>query len=212
MKYVRILLIALTSFLVLAVAFVFVAGWSISRAFEGASHDADINRLGDVFKGRVGSTLASGDNHSQAQSENNLGAIEYYKKNPQQLQKDKAYFETWHSAAAIAVSGLDTGHHLNEWTRSTDVTWVSESNKKDFWGHAFCIRSTESEAVVVSPGPSAVSSLDCTSINLPQKEIDQMSHGRLNFHPSGALVLFVQRSHLSPTAPLTVANSSRHRG
>ncbi len=200
MKYVRLFLIILASSLVLGFAFLFVAGRSISSAFEGVSRHGESNELADVFKAELGATLARADAQSQVpRGTGAAGLIEYYKKNPQQLQRDKATYETWHSAATIATSSVEDGHHLKTWTKSTDISWVSESNKNDFWGHAFCVRSSGIEAVVVSPGPNAVSSLDCASINLPQKEIDQMSRGRLNFHPSGVVVLPYNRAHLAPT-------------
>jgi len=201
-RYVRITLIVIASVVVFGVAGWFFAVWEVQRAFESAAQGGGLKQLADVLQATVGATLARSDSNLQLEAgASNVGAITYYQKNPQQLQRDKKYFETWHSALAIADSGRENGHQLSGWESSAAITWIAPSQKTDAWGHTFCVQSDQQQTIVVSPGPQALSSLDCNTLKVTVEELAQMSQGRLNPHASGALILLVKRSsNRGPTA------------
>ncbi len=157
-----------------------------------------LRHLADVLEASVGSTLARGDAQLQPGTATSEGALAFYQKNPQALQPDKRYFETWHSALAIADAGRKSEHQLGRWESSTAATWIAPSQRTDAWGHAFCVQSDQQQTIVVSPGPQALSSLDCNSLKVSDDELVQMPQGRLNPHASGALILFVKKSGVGP--------------
>jgi hypothetical protein len=199
MKYIRIFLVVVASLAVLCIAGWLFVGWSINQAFQPAVKEGGgLRQLADVLEASVGSTLARGDAQLQPGRATGEGTLAFYQKNPQALQRDKRYFETWHSALAIADAGRKSEHQLGRWESSTAATWVAPSQKTDAWGHAFCVQSDQQETIVVSPGPQALSSLDCNSLKVSEDELGQMPQGRLNPHASGALILFVRKSGVEP--------------
>lgn len=205
MKYIRIFLVVVASLAVLCIAGWLFVGWSISRAFQPAmNEDGGLRQLSDVLEASVGSTLARGDAQLELGKAAGEGALAFYQRNPQALQRDKRYFETWHSALAIADAGRKGEHQLGRWESSTAASWVASSQRTDAWGHAFCVQSDQQETIVVSPGPQALSSLDCNSLKITGEELAQMPQGRLNPHASGALILFVKKSADGPSATDTV--------
>jgi hypothetical protein len=205
MKYIRIFVMVVASLAVLGIAGWFFVGWSISRAFQPAMKEGGgFRQLADVLQASVGSTLARGDAQLQPGRAPGEGALAFYQKNPQSLQRDKRYFETWHSALAIADTGRKSEHQLGRWENSTAATWIAPSQRTDAWGHAFCVQSDQRQTIVVSPGPQALSSLDCKSLKVSEDELAQMPQGRLNPHASGALILFVKKSADGPSATDTV--------
>jgi hypothetical protein len=210
MKYIRIFVVVVASLSVLGIAGWFFVGWSISRAFQPALKEGGgFRQLADVLEASVGSTLARGDAQLQAGRATGNGALAFYQKNPQALQRDKKYFETWHSALAIADVGRKGEHQLGRWESSTAATWIASSQRMDAWGHAFCVQSDQQETIVVSPGPQALSSLDCNTLKITEKELAQMPQARLNPHVSGVLILFVKKSADGPSATDTVDLKNR---
>jgi len=200
-KYVRISLVVLASIAVLGIAGRYFVEWSLNRAFQPAMKEGGgLRQLADVVEASLGSTLARGDARLQPGEAVGEGALAYYQKNPQALQRDKKYFETWHSALAIADAGRKGQQKPGRWESSTAASWVAPSQRTDAWGHAFCVQSDQQETIVVSPGPQALSSLDCNNLKVTGKELAQMPQGRLNPHASGALILFVKRSNTGPIA------------
>jgi hypothetical protein len=205
MRYIRIFLLVVASLAVVCIAGWLFVGWSINQAFQPALKEGGgLRQLADVLEASVGSTLARGDARLQPGEAAGEGALAYYQKNPQALQRDKKYFETWHSALAIADAGRKGEHQLGQWESSTAATWIVPSQRTDAWGHAFCVQSDQQETIVVSPGPQALSSLDCNTLKITEKELDQMPQARLNPHASGALILFVKKSADGPSATDTV--------
>ena len=203
-KYIRISLVVLVVLVVLGVAGRYFVEWSLNRAFQPAMKEGGgLRQLTDVLEASVGSTLARGDARLQPGEAPGQGALAYYQKNPQALQRDKKYFETWHSALAIADAGLRGEHQLGRWENSTAASWIASSQRTDAWGHAFCVQSDQQETIVVSPGPQALSSLDCNSLKITGEELAQMPQGRLNPHASGALILFVKKSADGRVAQVT---------
>lgn len=216
MKYLRIFFIVTGSLAVLGAAGWFLVGWTISGAFEpGLKEGGGLRQLADVLEASVGNTLARGDARLQPGQPRGEGALAYYQKNPEALRRDKKYFETWHSALAIADAARNGEQKLGQWESTTAASWITPSQRTDAWGHAFCVQSDQQETIVVSPGPQALSSLDCNSLKVTGKELTQMPQGRLNPHASGALILYVKRSRVGPTgnsaAGLTAASKSGFR-
>ena len=200
-KYIRISLVVLATLVVLGIAGRYFVEWSLNRAFQPAMKEGGgLRQLADVLEASVGSTLARGDARLQPGEAKGEGALTYYQKNPQALQRDKKYFETWHSALAIADAGRKSEQKLGRWESSTAASWIAPSQKTDAWGHAFCVQSDQQETIVVSPGPQALSSLDCNSLKITGEELAQMSQARLNPHASGALILFVKKASDGPSA------------
>jgi hypothetical protein len=194
-KYIRISLVVLVVFVVLGVAGRYFVEWSLNGAFQPATREGGgFRQLADVFEASVGSTLARGDARLESRQATGEGALAYYQKNPQTLQLDKKYFETWQSALAIADAGRKGNQQLGQWESSTAASWITSSQKTDAWGHAFCVQSDQEETIVVSPGPHAVGSLDCSSLKLAREDLAHMLKARLNPHASGVLILFVKRS------------------
>lgn len=205
MKYLRISLLVVAALAVIGIAGWYFVGWSLNRAFQSATQEGGgFRQLADVLEASVGSTLARGDARSQPGEAKGEGALTYYQKNPQALQRDKKYFETWHSALAIADAGRKGEQQLGRWESSTAASWITPSQRADAWDHAFCVQSDQQETIVVSPGPQALSSLDCNSLKITGEELAQMPQGRLNPHASGALILFVKKSADGPSATDTV--------
>ena len=194
MKYARIVLVVIASAAVLAVGIWCFLGWTVNRAFTSAAQDGSFQKLSDVVQAAVGSTLARGDVRLKPGETMGQGALAFYQKNPQALQRDKSYFQTWHRALAIADAGRKGEHQLGRWESSAAATWIGPSQKTDAWGHAFCVESDQTQTIVVSPGPQALSSLDCNTLRISEDELAQMPQSRLNPHASGALILFVKRS------------------
>jgi hypothetical protein len=111
MKYVRSIVIVLAALAVLGIAGWYFVGWSLNRAFQSAAQEGGgLRQLADVLEASVGSTLARGDAQLQAGRATGEGTLAFYQKNPQALQRDKRYFETWHSALAIADAGRKSEH------------------------------------------------------------------------------------------------------
>lgn len=200
-KYIRITLVVLVVLIVLGVAGRYFVEWSLNRAFQPAMKEGGgFQQLADVLKASVGNSVARGDARLEPGEATGDGALAYYQKNPKALQRDKKYFETWHSALAIADAGRKSEQKPGRWESSTAASWIAPSQRTDAWGHAFCVQSDHKETIVVSPGPQAVGSLDCSSVKITGEELDQMPQGRLNPHTSGALILFVKKPSDGPFA------------
>ncbi len=192
MKYVRIVLVVVASLAVLGVAGWYLIGWSVSRAFKSPTQEGDFRRLFDAVEASIGSTLAPADVQLRPGKAAGEGALAFYQKNPQALQRDRKYFETWSSALAIADAGRKCEHQTSRWESSTALRWIAPLQRTDSWGHAFCVQSDHQQTIVVSPGPQALSSLDCSTLKVSEDELAKMPRGRLNPHSSGVLILFVK--------------------
>lgn len=176
------LIVACTvSALVTAFAYWFVS-WNLNRSFQ----KADWGALQALIEAPLGEVVTA-----KLVSQSGPGAIPYYQEHPGVLQRDKRYFQTWRSAVLIAASMQRRGQSADEWTSSTSIPWLPLSEKTDPWGHAFCIQSTPVRLVVVSPGPQALASMDCRTLELPESTLAKMTPARLNVDSSGALVFLV---------------------
>ena len=121
---------------------------------------------------------------------NNGGWIDHYKEHPEQLQHDKKYFETWNSAVLIASTAQKDKRRL-DWNSSVGLSWILPAQKTDAWGHAFCIHSDQEQIAIVSPGPRAFASLDCSALRFSNENLAELPSGRLVSGPSGVLILHI---------------------
>jgi len=196
MKYIRIFLLIVVCGAVLAVGTWCLLGWIVSRSFRVATAEPSFQQLSDVLQASVGGTLTRGDIRFRPNTTTGAGAMAFYSKNPQALQQDKQYFKTWSSALFIANTFLK-GRRVAGWASSESAAEIGRSEKTDSWGHPFCIRVDAQRAVVVSAGPKAIGSLDCTTLNLSDSELSQMAQGRLNPHASGGLILILNKANVT---------------
>jgi hypothetical protein len=133
-KYIRVILVVVAALAVLGVAGRYFLEWSLNRAFQPAMKEGGgLRQLADVLEASVGSTLARGDARLQPGEATGQGALAYYQKNPQALQRDKKYFETWHSALAIADAGRKSEHQQGQWVSSAAANWIAPSQRADAW-------------------------------------------------------------------------------
>lgn len=186
MKHIRLIIVCAVVGASLGAGAWFLAVWSARRAVESALNGEGARRLSDVVEATLGNVLARGKFQSAPAD---AGAIRYYEEHPGELQRDKEYFQTWHSALLIAISARDHKQVIEGWTTSTKIPWISPSNQTDAWGHPFCILSSQERVVVVSPGPLALASLDCGTLRITDSDLAKMVPDRLNIESSGALVL-----------------------
>jgi hypothetical protein len=193
--YISIILVVIVVIAALVAAYPYFIKWYLNGVFEPAmAEGGGIQKLADAMEASIGSTLARGDARLQpGGSAGGEGILSYYEKNPQALQRDKKYFQTWFSAMNIAEASGKLAHRPGRWANSAEVDWVAPSHRTDAWGHAFCIQSDQQKTIVVSPGPQALSSLNCNTLKIPKEDLARMPRGRLNPLPSGALILFVNK-------------------
>jgi len=191
MKYIRVILVVVASLAVLGVAGWYFVRWNLNRSLQRVSREGGFRKLLDVAEASVGSAAARDDVHPQRGNAADEGALDYYQKNPQALQRDKKNFETWSSALLIADAAHKGGVETSGWRSSATLSWIPASRRADAWGRAFCVESDRQRAIVVSPGPQALSSLDCSTLKVPNDDLARMRRGMLNRHPSGVLIVFL---------------------
>jgi len=193
------MILVVASIAVIGIAVWYFMGWALAGAFRSSMESKEFEQLSSVLEASIGSTVARGDvQFRPGRPQSPQGAIPYYQAHPEELQRDRQYFQTWSSALAIARSSLENGHQLKNWESCTELTWIPPSQRADSWGHAFCIQSDQQRAIVVSAGPQAMGSLDCKTLKIPEDGLARMPHGRLTQHPSGALILVVKGSAQTP--------------
>lgn len=191
MRHFRMLLGAVALAAALGIVGWVLVGWIIRGAFESATQKGGLQELLGGVEASVGSTLARGDIPMQPGKTAGEGALAFYQRNPQALQRDKKYFETWSAALAIARESIRSRHESGGWESSTAVAWIPASHRTDSWGHAFCVQSAQHQAIVLSPGPQALGSLECSTVRLSEDELAKVPRGRLTPGASGALILVV---------------------
>jgi len=150
--------------------------------------EANWQALGDVFEASLGAASTVGAPHQGVAD--GQGAASYYQQHPDELERDKRCGQTIRAALEIAISARDSQQSVVR-TASTNIEWVSPSDRMDGWGHAFCVRSGPQRTVVVSPGWRETGSFDCSTLNLTEEDLAKMVPRRLNVQASGALVFFL---------------------
>ena len=168
-------------------------GWSINRAFQSAREEGDFKKISDVVQASVGSALATGE----VKSVGSEGVLNIYRRDTQRLKRDRAYFATLTAALNVAHSASLSKNKAEKWQSSGQLGSVLPSERTDAWGHQFCVESNRQQTVVVSAGPKALSGLDCNSLSIESIELMNLPKGRLNQHPSGALILLLPNSSSS---------------
>jgi hypothetical protein len=193
-KHIFIILVVSVAIAALAVATPYFIRWSLKRAFKPALEESDgIEKVADALEASIGRTLARGDFRLQPGEGKSEGVLSYYQKDPQALQRDKKYYETWISALAIADASGKLERHPGRWESSASAAWVDPSRRTDAWGHAFCIRPDQRQTIILSPGPEALSSIDCNTLKIREADLARMPRTRLNPLASGALIMVVRR-------------------
>jgi hypothetical protein len=173
------MMVAILAVAVLSGAVYSFVMWNLKRSFQ----KTDPQAFQDLFEASLGQAATAREGIQPGP-----GAIQYYRDHPEELQRDKRYFETYGSALMIATSVQERKQSIEEWTASTQLEWIPPSNKTDAWGHPFCIRSSPHRIVVVSPGPTS-GPLDCRTLDIAEADLSKMTSARLNVQPSGALVV-----------------------
>jgi hypothetical protein len=163
--------------------------WSVRRTFAETHFDG----LTNLLKASAGRSVVNADSHVDlAQRESHSGILEFYQDHPDEMKKDKALFQTWSAALRMADSALER-RGLSEWQSSESVSWILSSERDDAWRHPFCLKVDHGVGVVVSAGPEALAPLTCSKIALSPGQLSSLKQGRLNRHPSGALILMLRR-------------------
>ena len=156
MKRVHVVLIIVAAVAVLGVGVWYFAIWSVKGAFESAAQQG-FEPLAGVLKATVGGTIARGDIRFELNSgAESSGAIDLYRNNPQALQRDKEYFDTWSSAMAIARETLQRGHQFTKW-QSSQKSCLDSSATQDRWlGPRFLCQIGSATHNSCQPRPSSV--------------------------------------------------------
>lgn len=188
-KLYRRLAVGVCLMLVLFVGVWYLGVWSVRRTFEETHFDG----LSSLLEASAGRSLANAGSHVDlAQHESSAGILEFYRGHPDEMKKDKALFQTWSAALRMADSALEH-HGLSEWQSSESVSWILSGEREDAWCHPFCLKADQDVSVVVSARPQALAPLTCSKTALSPDQLSSLKQGRLNRHPSGALILFLKR-------------------
>lgn len=188
-KLYRRLAIAACLAFVLSIGAWYFGVWSVRQTFEETHFDG----LSNLLEASAGRSLANADSHVDlAQRESPASILEFYQGHPDEMKKDKALFQTWSTALRMADSALDR-NGLSEWQSSESVSWILPGERDDAWRHPFCLKADQGVSIVVSAGPEALAPLTCSKIALSADQLGSFKQGRLNRHPSGALILVVRR-------------------
>jgi hypothetical protein len=166
--------------LVLSGAAYWFAEWNLSRSFRRV----DWNGLQESVQAPLGEALTA-----RPTAQTGPGAIQFYREHPEAMQRDASYVITWRSATVLGNSVRGHQQQLSGWTSSADLARTPPDGRTDAWGHTFCVRSSAKRLAVVSPGPEAPASFDCSTLTITESDIATMVPGRLNIQPSGVLVL-----------------------
>jgi hypothetical protein len=175
--------------LVLFVGVWYFGVWSVRRTFEETHFDG----LSNLLEASAGRSLANADSQVElVQPGSSAGILGFYQSHADEMKKDKALFQTWSIALRMADSALERSG-LSEWQSSESVSWILPGERADAWRHPFCLKADQGVSVVVSAGPQALAPLTCDKIALSSDQLSSFKQGRLNRHPSGALILVVRR-------------------
>src|SRR5262249_18943621 len=158
--------------------------WAV-RATVDAAMQHDLEPLSGVVKATVGETLARGDQKlnlgsPQPKGAVEIGAIDFYRNNPDQLKRGRQYFDTWYSALLVADASAAEHRALDQWEGASNLLTVSELQRRDGWGHEFCVMRGSERIEVISSGPGALGGLNCDTIHVSDKELAQMPTGQLH--------------------------------
>jgi len=175
----------------LSVGFWYLGVWAVGQTFQ----ESGLDGLSSLLEAAVGGSLANRSGHLQpSQGMRDQGVIAFYRRHPDKLKEDRAYFRTWVAALAVGNSALEY-NGMVQWQDSEAFDRISSAERHDAWGHLFCVMANKGIAIVVSPGPDALSSLRCDELRISKAELESLPHARLNKHPSGALILVLTTSN-----------------
>lgn len=187
-KFIRRLIFSLGLMAILVTGFWYLGVWSVRRTFEETYFDG----LTNLLEASAGRALSNADAHYEVSGAPPEGMISFYAQHPEALRNDKELFRTW--SAALSAADYALQHHSPpEWQSSLSLDWIAPENAYDAWNHPFCLKTAHGVSVVVSAGPQALAPLACGKIALPLGQLSSLKQGRLNRHPSGALILVLKR-------------------
>ena len=187
-KFIRRLIFGLGLMAVLATGFWYFGVWSVRRTFEETHFDG----LSNLLEASAGRALSNAAAHYEVSETSSDGVMSFYAQHPEAIKNDKELFRTWSAALSVADSALQH-HGPPEWQSSLSLDWISPENAHDAWNRPFCLKADQGVSVVVSAGPQALAPLTCGKIALPPGQLSSLKQGRLNRHPSGALILVLKR-------------------
>src|SRR5262249_40405636 len=127
------LVIAILALAILTGATYWFIRWNLNKSLQ----KMDWEDLGSVIEAPVGSFVST----TKSPQQRGPGALQYYQEHPDELERDKRYFQTWRSAFTIAISERDRGQEVEGWRSSASFQSIPPSNRTDAWGHTFCVRS-----------------------------------------------------------------------
>lgn len=162
--------------------------WSVRGTFEETHFDG----LSNLLEASAGRSLANADSHVELVQPDSSASLEFYQGHPDEMKKDKALFQTWSIALRMADSAMERSG-LSEWQSSESVSWILPGERTDAWRHPFCLKADQGVSVVVSAGSQALAPLTCDKIALSSDQLSPFKQGKLNRHPSGALILVLRR-------------------
>lgn len=164
----------------------------MTSAFNTAVRESG-GPLSNVLKGALGNTLTRGEFQAKPGGTTEDGVIAYYRKHPEELTNDQAYFDTWSNALNIAQQSL-MKPQISKWESTDQLPWVPASQKTDAWGNVFCVISDQTQSIVVSAGVRARSPLNCDKLKISEDDLGRTRPGKLTPGPSGVLILVKKRS------------------
>jgi hypothetical protein len=192
-KNVRTVVLIVAAIAILGIGCRYFVYRMADRAVQSAAAGGAFEKLLGVTKATLGATVARGDVKLKPGEERRDGRLEFYQKNPERMQQDQKYFDTWSTALTIADTAQKPGNQMTRsWVSSAMLSWIAPSQRIDSWGHYFCVQSTQEYAAVISPGPQAEKPLACSTVELSEKQLTGLRQGRLNPWNSGTLVLIVK--------------------
>jgi hypothetical protein len=192
-KTVRVLAGSLFLAVGVSIGVWYLGVWSVRRTFEETHFDG----LSNILQAAVGRSLANGNaRYEISQVQSNIGLVEFYRRHPDGINKDKSYFRTWYAALAIADAAFE-GHKTVQWQSTELLNWVAPAQRQDFWGHSFCVKADDDVSAIISAGSEALTSLKCSEVFIPEQELRSLPQGKLDAHPSGALILVLTRKQRS---------------
>jgi hypothetical protein len=192
MKRLRILIVILVAIATAFWGFRWLAIRSMTSAFNTAVRESG-GPLSNVLKGALGNTLTRGEFQAKPGGTTEDGVIAYYRKHPEELTNDQAYFDTWSNALNIAQQSL-MKPQISKWESTDQLPWVPASQKTDAWGNVFCVISDQTQSIVVSAGVRARSPLNCDKLKISEDDLGRTRPGKLTPGPSGVLILVKKRS------------------
>jgi hypothetical protein len=120
---------------------------------------------------------------------------------PAHFAGDAKLFDSWTMQVQAAQSTLEHTPS-GSWTKSsTDLNYLSVSQRSDPWGHSLCLLRRSDTLAVVSAGAKATGSPLCRNIHISENELNELPKMKLLESPSGYLILVLTKRQVLPHTP-----------